>query len=72
MAWILLEKTVYHIAALKYTIGWCVNVMAPCTDAIEIILNVTLRQKQRIEHVVVFFTTLVLKSSEKFIMLLPK
>ena len=49
MACILLEKTVYHIAALKYTIAWCVNVMA-----IEIILNVTLRQKQRIEHLVVF------------------
>ena len=54
MACILLEKTVYHIAALKYTIAWCVNVIAPCTDSIEIILNVTLRQKQWIEHLVVF------------------
>ena len=54
MACILLEKTVYHIAALKCTIAWCVNVMAPQTDSIEIILNVTLRQKQRIEHLVVF------------------
>ena len=53
MACILLEK-LYHIAALKYTIAWCVNVMAPFTDSIEIILNVTLRQKQRIENVVVF------------------
>ena len=72
IAGILLEKTVYHIVALKYTIAWCVNGMAPCTDSIEIILNVTLRQKQRIEHLVVFFATLVLKSSDKSIMLLPK
>ena len=54
MACILLEKTVYHIPALKYTIAWCVNVMSPFTDLIEIKLNVTLRQKQRIEHLVVF------------------
>ena len=52
MACILLEKTVYHIAALKYSIAWCVNVMAPCTNSIEIILNVTLREKQGIEHLV--------------------
>ena len=43
MVCILLEKTVYHIAALKYTIASCVNVMALCTYSIEIILNVTLR-----------------------------
>ena len=53
MACLILKK-LYHIAALKCTIAWCVNVMAPCTDSIEIILNVTLRQKQRIEHLVVF------------------
>ena len=54
MACVLWKRTVYHIAALRYTFAWCVNVMAPCTDSIEIILNVTLRQKQRIEHLVVF------------------
>ena len=71
MAYILSEKTVYHIAALKYTIAWCVNVIALSTDSIEIILNVTLRQKQRIEHLVVF-SLIVIKSSDKSIMLLPK
>ena len=51
-----------ELNALIYTIAWCVNVMVPCTDSLEIILNVTLRQKQRIEHLVVFSLAYYLKA----------